>query len=52
VRACVRACVLYTGAWILNLRLVEEYILFPGIEMKSAIEKSTLHRHCNFHYNP
>lgn len=47
-----RVSVLYTDGWILNLRLVEEHILLPGIEMNTETERSTFHRHCNFHYIP
>jgi len=47
-----RVSVLYTDGWILNLRVVEEHISFPGIEMNSATERSTFHRHCRFNYSP
>jgi len=43
-----RVSVLYTDGWILNLRVVEEHISFPGIEMNSATERSTFLRHCRF----
>ena len=39
-----RVSLLYTEGWILNLRVVEERILF--------FERSTFHRHCTLHYNP
>jgi len=38
-----RVSVLYTDGWILNFLVVEEHVLF--------FERSTFHRHCNFHYS-